>query len=102
MTQLTFGAVLCRHCRTGVTTDPDAICNVCRGISLRDQGFHNVESATPAAWIAAATLFVTRLPAGTEFTAEDLTAALGRPPRPNAEAERAERHASRMLVWVRR
>ena len=87
----------------------------------RDAGMARVEGAEHSAWTAEALRWVYRLPTGTEFTAEDLCAAVGRPERPNSvgarlsalarsgliveagyvQAERSERHASRMLRWAR-
>jgi hypothetical protein len=72
-------------------------------------------------WVADAERWVQRLAPGSLFTAETLTAAIGRPSHPNAvgarlnalarsgliavdgfvQAERSERHASRMLRWRR-
>lgn len=92
------------------------------GKVLRDRGMEKVERAEDPVWIMAANRWVQDLPSGREFTAEDLCEAVGRPRRPNAvgarlsgisrrgiitpvgyaQAERSERHSSRMLRWRRR
>lgn len=114
--RLIFGeAELCRHCR-------GKGCPACTdGIRLRDIGMGLVVGAESTDWPARAERWILGLASGTTFTAEDLTAAIGRPARPNsvgarlsacarmgwvkpvgyARAHRPERHASRMLRWVR-
>ena len=88
---------------------------------LRAQGMARVDGSVDPYWKMLADCWVEDLPEGEQFTAEDLCRAVGRPSRPNAvgarlsalarqgfieeagyvQAERSERHASRMLRWRR-
>lgn len=89
------------------------------GAELRDAGMDATLRAERPEWIIAANRWRDALPRGQEFDAEDMTAAVGRPERPNSvgarlsawargglierigstQAQRRERHASWMSKW---
>jgi hypothetical protein len=116
MSAVVFGRdIECRYCDH--VHDASAKC----GAELRDKGMALVVGAEASDWPAKCERWVLAQPRGKEFTAEDITTAIGRPERPNSvgarlsamarmkwiepvgyvKANRAERHASRMLVWRR-